>query len=258
MIDIKDLSKNYRQGLKVLDNISISIRENEFVSLIGPSGCGKTTLLKIIAGLEFPSSGNISVMNMTCDEARRLRIFGFLFQSPVLFNWRTVEENIMLPADVIKNETIMSRKEWEARCNNLVEIVGLRGFERAYPSQLSGGMRARVAIARTYMYRPKILLMDEPFSSLDDISRLQMNCELLRIFEQERTTVVFVTHSIEEAVMLSDRIAVMSHRPSRIVEQLRINVPRSKRFETYNSEKLYQYQMVLRELLRLGYAESGY
>ena len=197
-----------------LGNVDLTIRRGEFVSLIGPSGCGKTTLLRAIADLERPSGGTLLVNGLSPEVARRQRAYGYVFQAPALYAWRTVERNVMLPLEIM-GLPLAERRERAAR--NL-DLVGLAGFARRFPWQLSGGMQQRVSIARALSFEPTLLLMDEPFGALDEITRDGLNRHLLELWQRTGMTIVFVTHSIPEAVYLSTRIVVMSPRPGRIVE----------------------------------------
>jgi NitT/TauT family transport system ATP-binding protein len=219
-IELRDVTKRYsaRGGETLaLSDVSLSIQREEFVALVGQSGCGKTTMLRILAGLIQPTEGTVTVADQPLwrggrreDEA--LNKLGLVFQDAHLFPWYTVEDNIALPLRLRK----VGKRERLARAHELAELVGLRGFERAYPRELSGGMRQRVAIARSLSYRPEILLMDEPFGALDAMTRDKMNLELARIAGATRATVVFVTHSIPEAVFLADRVVLLSARPGRL------------------------------------------
>jgi NitT/TauT family transport system ATP-binding protein len=226
-IAIQDASMVYTtrgERLTALANISLDIAEGEFVSLIGPSGCGKSTLLRVIADLLQPTSGQVRVRGKSAAEARRSRDYGMVFQSPVLYDWRTVERNVQLPLEVMK----VPRQERAERSRELLELVGLREFAGRYPWQLSGGMQQRVAIARALSFRPSILLMDEPFGALDEMTRERLNMELLNIWSRTGTTIVFVTHSIPEAVFLSDRIVIMTPRPGRIEHIVEVDLPRPR------------------------------
>lgn len=205
-----------RKGRDVvaLDDVHMTVAEGEFVSLIGPSGCGKSTLLRIIADLDTPTAGSLSVFGKTAHQARRDQDYGIAFQQAGLLPWRTVAANVELPLEIHGVDTRARR----ARVAELLELVGLGDFAKSYPDQLSGGMQQRVAIARALAESPKLLLMDEPFGALDEITRERMQTELVRICSETRAAVVFVTHSIPEAVFLSDRVVVMSPRPGRIVD----------------------------------------
>ena len=210
-----------QHSVTALDEVSLNIFDGEFVSLIGPSGCGKTTLLRIIADLEPLTRGTVRVNGMSAHEARLARAYGYVFQAPALFPWRTVLANVCLPLQIQGRDPASARDI--ARLQ--LERVGLQGFEGKYPWQLSGGMQQRVSIARALGFEPKLLMMDEPFGALDEITRDRLNEQLLRLWERERRTVVFVTHSIPEAVFLSSRIVVMSPRPGRIVDVIESNLP---------------------------------
>jgi NitT/TauT family transport system ATP-binding protein len=197
-----------------LDNVDLTVAEGEFVSLIGPSGCGKSTLLRIIADLDGPTSGSLSVFGKSSHQARVDQDYGIAFQQAGLLPWRTVADNLGLPLEIHGS----GKRERKQRVEDLLEMVGLTDFARSYPDELSGGMQQRVAIARALAESPRLLLMDEPFGALDEITRERMQTELVRICAETGAAVVFVTHSIPEAVFLSDRVAVMTPRPGRIVE----------------------------------------
>lgn len=195
-----------------LSDINLTINKGEFVSLIGPSGCGKTTLLRVIADLEKPTGGTMSVNGMSPEEARLARAYGYVFQAAALYPWRTIENNIALPLEIMK----ISKEEQKKRVRDNLALVNLTGFEKKFPWQLSGGMQQRASIARALAVRPDMLLMDEPFGALDEIVRDHLNEQLLKLWAETQKTVVFVTHSIPEAVFLSTKIVVMSPRPGRI------------------------------------------
>jgi NitT/TauT family transport system ATP-binding protein len=211
-----------------LRQISFSVNDGEFVAVVGPSGCGKSTLLKILAGLLPPCQGEASLRGIPITGPRH--DIGVVFQSPVLLPWRTVLENILLPVDVQR----LARDRYVKAARELLELVGLKEFEKSYPWQLSGGMQQRVAIARAIIHDPAMLLMDEPFGALDAMTREQMNVELQRIWLERKNTVLFITHSIPEAVFLADRVLVMAPRPGRIVQTLEINLPRPRGLEIMN------------------------
>lgn len=215
-VEIAGASMVFNQGdageVQALDGIDLAIDEGQFVSLIGPSGCGKSTLLRLIADLLTPTAGSVSVFGQPAPAAREDRVYGMAFQSAGLFDWRTVAANIELPLELMG----WSKTERAQRSTEMLELVQLPDFGSHYPWQLSGGMQQRVAIARSLSFEPKLLLMDEPFGALDEMTREYMQSELLRIYQQLGTTVVFVTHSIAEAVYLSDRVVVLSPRPGRI------------------------------------------
>jgi NitT/TauT family transport system ATP-binding protein len=229
-----------------LENVSVDLHLGEFVSIIGPSGCGKSTLLRLVSGLVQPTSGEIKVNGVEPIEARRRRQFGIVFQSPVLFDWRTVEQNVNLPLQVMHE----NRSKAAARVDELINLVGLSEFRKHFPWQLSGGMQQRVAIARALTYAPPFLLMDEPFGALDLITRDKMASELLRIWSSTPgTTVLFITHSIPEAILLSDRVVVLSARPGRVIKTVDINLPRPRNERVRESTDFYAYENELRRLL---------
>ncbi|OZC65958.1 nitrate ABC transporter ATP-binding protein [Rhodococcus sp. 15-725-2-2b] len=220
---VEGVGKTFDGGVTALEDISLAIAPGEFVSLIGPSGCGKSTLLRIVADLEQPTSGTASVFGLTARRARVDQKYGIAFQQAGLLEWRTVQSNVALPLELHK----VRKKERAERVRELLDLVGLTDFADKFPSQLSGGMQQRVAIARALARTPGLLLMDEPFGALDEMTREKMQNDLLRIAEESSAAVVFVTHSIPEAVYLSDRVVVMSARPGRIVDTLTID-----RFDT--------------------------
>ena len=232
-------------GTQALQGIDLEIRRGEFVSLIGPSGCGKSTLLRIIGDLTTPSAGTVTVNGKTAHRARLDRDYGMVFQAPVLFDWRTVEENVALPLEILGRP----KSERVARARAMLELVELEGFLRHRPYQLSGGMQQRVAIARALAFEPSILLMDEPFGALDEMTRERMNSEVLRIWERTGTTIVFVTHSIPEAVFLSSRVVVMSARPGRISQVIEADLPRPRGFETREQPRYFELVTQVREAL---------
>lgn len=223
-ISFSHISKKFRSvgsSLLALSDISLSVRKGEFVSIIGPSGCGKSTLLRIAADITAPTDGAAAINHKPPSRARKDRDYGIVFQSPTLFDWRSVRRNVSLPLEVMN----APRPQRRQRVDKMLDVVGLSGFDRHYPWQLSGGMQQRVAIARALVFAPAILLMDEPFGALDEITRDRMNLELMRICSETRPTVLFVTHSVPEAVLLSTRVVVMSPRPGRIVATLAIDLP---------------------------------
>ena len=240
-----------RRRVQALDGVSFEIPKGTFVSLIGPSGCGKSTLLRLAAGLSPVTGGRILVNDLSPDEARKRREFGIVFQSPVLFDWRTVASNIALPLQITKEP----RAEIERRVAELGALVGLSDFMEHHPYELSGGMQQRVAIARALAFAPPILLMDEPFGALDMITRDRMAGELLRIWASTiGTTIMFITHSIPEAVLLSDRVVVMSARPGRVMRIVDIDLPRPRTEDVRESAAFYEYDAELRRLLIEGEA----
>ena len=233
-VEVQSVSVVYpakENTVTALDNVSLTIREGEFVSLIGPSGCGKTTLLRVIADLEQVSSGTVQVNGMSSRDARLARAYGYVFQAPALFPWRTVLGNVCLPLEIHGLDKAQARKV----ALEHLERVGLKGFEGKYPWQLSGGMQQRVSIARALGFDPKLLMMDEPFGALDEITRDRLNEQLLRLWRSDlgggQRTIVFVTHSIPEAVFLSSRIVVMSPRPGRIVDVIESGLPADRMLE---------------------------
>ena len=219
---IRDIGLVYGEEVEALRGINLTVREGEFVSIVGPSGCGQSSLLKLILGLEKSTGGEILLSGRVVKGPNR--DVGIVFQSPVLLPWRTVFENVLLPADVQH----LDRNAATERAAHLLRFAGLGGFEERYPFELSGGMQQRVAIVRALIHDPKLLMMDEPFAALDAMTREQMSMELQRIWMESRKTVVFVTHSIQEAVLLSDRIAVMSARPGRLISVLDNSAPRPR------------------------------
>jgi len=229
-----------------LKGIDLDIARGEFVSLIGPSGCGKSTLLRIIGDLTDATNGEVVVNGKPAAQARRDRDYGMVFQAPVLFEWRTVEDNVKLPLEV-KGAPAEQRSQ---RAAEMLRLVDLGDFVKHYPYQLSGGMQQRVAIARALAFEPAILLMDEPFGALDEMTRERMNSEVLRIWEQTGTTVVFVTHSIPEAVFLSSRVVVMSARPGRITKVIDVDLPRPRNEDTRETRRYFELVTEVREALR--------
>lgn len=227
--------------VRAVEEVAFSVAQNEFVALVGPSGCGKTTLLKLVSGLLQPSDGAVRVCGVTAAEARRKRLCGLVFQEPALLPWRTVESNIRLVAEIVGQR---------ADVQGLVELVGLSGFERNFPHELSGGMQQRVGLCRALAFDPPILLMDEPFAALDLLTRETLSTELLRIWESRRKTVLFVTHSIPEAVLLADRIVVLSPRPSRIVDVVTVDLPRPRSAEVQDSPAFAELVQTLKGSLR--------
>ncbi|MDC7226656.1 MAG: ABC transporter ATP-binding protein [Spirochaetales bacterium] len=229
-VDFPD--KNSGDIIHALTNIDLEIKEGEFVSLVGPSGCGKTTLLRAIADLQEPTSGIISVKGMRPHEVRIRQKYGFVFQSPVLYDWRTVRRNICMPMEVMG----IPKKERSKRIDETLEMVGLTDFGKKYPHQLSGGMQQRVGIARALAYEPEILLMDEPFSALDEFTKEKLHLDLLNIWKKTNKTILFVTHNIQEAVFLSDRIVVLSPHPGRVSAVVDVDIPRPRGLESRDGD----------------------
>jgi NitT/TauT family transport system ATP-binding protein len=249
VVSLKRVSKEFGRGhVQALTGIDLDIRPGEFVSLIGPSGCGKSTLLRIVGDLIQPSGGEVVVNGKSAHQARADRDYGIVFQDAVLFDWRTVEKNISLPLEMMGRD----RRARQERVRELVELVELKGFEGHHPWQLSGGMQQRVSIARALSFDPALLLMDEPFGALDEMTRERLNLELLRIWERSGSTVVFVTHSIAEAVFLSTRVVVMSARPGRIVGIVNVDLPQPRTIETREEPRFAELIRDVRQLLRRG------
>ena len=251
VVQVAGVTKRFGTGpdsTTALDGIDLEIGRGEFVSLIGPSGCGKSTLLRLIGDLTRPTDGRVSVNGKPAHEARLAREYGIVFQAPVLFEWRSVEDNVRLPLELVR----VDREERARRAKTMLELVDLGDFSRHYPHQLSGGMQQRVAIARALAVEPAILLMDEPFGALDEMTRERMNSEVLRIWHQTGTTVVFVTHSIPEAVFLSTRVVVMSARPGRITRVIEVDLPQPRNEETREEPRYFELVTEVREALRGG------
>jgi NitT/TauT family transport system ATP-binding protein len=244
----KTFSRDGQVVTKALEAIDLDVARGEFVSLIGPSGCGKSTLLRIVGDLTSPSSGTVSVNGKTAAQARRDRDYGMVFQAPVLFDWRSVEDNVKLPLEILG----WSAERRSARAREMLHLVELDDFLKHHPYQLSGGMQQRVAIARALAFEPSILLMDEPFGALDEMTRERMNGEVLRIWEQTGTTILFVTHSIPEAVFLSSRVVVMSPRPGRITTVIDVDLPRPRTEDSRESRRYFELVTAVREALRAG------
>lgn len=249
IIELKNVSKVFGAGAKqmeALKGVDLTVEPGEFISLIGPSGCGKSTLLRILGDLIQPTSGEVRIKGKTAHQARADRDYGIVFQSPVLFEWRDVRRNIELPLQTMG----FPKSEWKSKVDPQLDLVGLREFEHHYPWQLSGGMQQRVAIARALAFHPSILLMDEPFGALDEMTREYLNLELLNIFTRTDVTIVFVTHSIPEAVFLSTRVVVMSARPGFIKAVVPIDLPFPRSFDTRESPRYFELVTEVREALR--------
>ncbi len=233
-----------------LKEIDLRIEQNEFISLIGPSGCGKSTLLRVVADLVQPTSGVAAINGKSARQARLDQDYGIVFQAATLYDWRTVARNVQLPLELMQ----FSRSEKESRTQAMLELVELTDFAGHYPWQLSGGMQQRVAIARALSFEPSILLMDEPFGALDEMTRERLNLELLNIWRKTDTTVLFVTHSITEAVFLSTRVIVMSARPGRITADIAIDLPQPRNAETRSNVRFFELETTVREALRVSEA----
>ena len=238
------------QRTVALSDVSLSVPRGAFVSLIGPSGCGKTTLLRAIADLEQPNSGCLTVGGMTPAAARQARLYGYVFQAPALFPWRTVERNVRLPLEVMG----MPRAEQVSRARRYLDLVGLSEFRRRFPWQLSGGMQQRVSIARALSFEPSLLLMDEPFGALDEITRDGLNLHLHLLWRRTGMTVVFVTHSIPEAVFLSTRIVVMSPRPGRVTEVIDVELDEGRDLDVRETPAFLRVAQRVRNALRAGHS----
>ena len=234
------------QEVKALAGIDLAVGQGEFVSLIGPSGCGKSTMLRLIGDLISPTVGAVAVNGKTPSAARTDRDYGMVFQSATLLEWRKIRANVELPLEIMETDKGERRERAEA----MLELVGLADFADHYPWQLSGGMQQRVSIARALAFEPSILLMDEPFGALDEMTRERMQAELLRIWSETRTTVVFVTHSIPEAVFLSNRVVIMSPRPGRITRAVDIDLPQPRNRETREDQPFFELLTSVREGLR--------
>jgi NitT/TauT family transport system ATP-binding protein len=247
-ISVEHLGKSYKsadgQALVALRDLSFEIQDGEFICLVGPSGCGKSTLLKILGGLLKRGSGAARIGERNLDGPGP--DIGFVFQAPTLLPWRTVLENVLLPTEIRR----LPVAQFRAKAMELLAMVGLAGFENRYASELSGGMQQRAAIVRALVQDPPVLLMDEPFGALDALTREQMNLEVLKIWSRTKKTVVFVTHSIAEAVFLADRVFVMTPRPGKIDEIIHIDLPRPRDLSVINTEKFGVYASRIRQLLQ--------
>ena len=253
VISARNLSLVFQTGdgpVHALSNINLDIFEGEFVSLIGPSGCGKTTLLRVIADLEQPTGGSISVNGMTPDEARRKRAYGYVFQQAALFPWRTIAANIGLPLEVMG----LGKAEAARRVSENIALVNLSGFEKKFPWQLSGGMQQRASIARALSVEPAMLLMDEPFGALDEIVRDHLNVQLRKLWAKTEKTIVFVTHSIPEAVYLSTKIVVMSPRPGKIHEIINCDLGAMRPLDIREKPQFLKIAQQVRDGLRAGHS----
>ena len=255
-IEISGLSLRFDTAdgpVQALSDVSLKVARGEFVSFIGPSGCGKTTLLRAVADLENPTSGTIRVNGMSPREARANRAYGYVFQAPALYPWRSVARNIALPLEIMG----FSKAERDARIAKGLELVNLSGFGAKYPWQLSGGMQQRASIARALSFDPDLLLMDEPFGALDEIVRDMLNQQLLRLWDVTGKTVLFVTHSIPEAVFLSTHVVVMSPRPGRIFDVIECNFPRDRALDIRETPEFMGVANRVRQGLREGHSYDG-
>jgi NitT/TauT family transport system ATP-binding protein len=247
VVSIAGVTKTFPRGnVTALQDIDLALTHGEFVSLIGPSGCGKSTLLRVIGDLIEPSAGTVTVNGKSARQARIDRDYGIVFQDAVLFDWRTVAKNIALPLEMLG----WDRERRKARVEEMLDLVELGSFGEHHPWQLSGGMQQRVSIARALSFEPALLLMDEPFGALDEMTRERLNLELLSIWETLGSTVIFVTHSISEAVFLSTKVVVMSPRPGRIAGTIDVDLPRPRAAETREDPHYFELVTAVRELLR--------
>jgi NitT/TauT family transport system ATP-binding protein len=252
-VDVRDVSLTFETAdgkVDALSNVSLQIADGEFVSFIGPSGCGKTTMLRLIADLQQPTAGTLLVNGTSAEQARLERRYGYVFQAPALFPWRTIEKNLKLPLEIMG----FSESEQRQRAARYLALVNLTGFERKFPWQLSGGMQQRVSIARALSFDPALLLMDEPFGALDEIVRDHLNEQLLQLWDKTGKTVLFVTHSIPEAVFLSTKIVVMSPRPGRIIDIIECNFPRERTLEIRETPEFLKIAQRVRVGLRAGHS----
>jgi NitT/TauT family transport system ATP-binding protein len=253
VIDVRNLSLTFVTNdgpVEALSGIDLAVGRGEFVALIGPSGCGKTTLLRVIADLEKPTGGSISVNGLSAEEARQKRAYGYVFQAAALYPWRTIFRNVALPLEVMR----LTRAERNKRVADNLALVNLAGVERKFPWQLSGGMQQRVSIARALAVEPELLLMDEPFGALDEIVRDHLNEQLLQLWAKTNKTVIFVTHSIPEAVFLSTRIVVMSPRPGRILDVIPSTLPRERNLDIRETPEFLKIAHRVRQGLRAGHS----
>jgi NitT/TauT family transport system ATP-binding protein len=253
VVSARGLSLTFQthQGpVHALSNIDLDIGKGEFVSFIGPSGCGKTTFLRVIADLELPTSGAISVNGMTPEDARKLRAYGYVFQAAALYPWRTVEKNIALPLEIMG----YPKEERQERIARLLDLVDLAGFGKKFPWQLSGGMQQRASIARALVFDADLLLMDEPFGALDEIVRDHLNEQLLKLWERTGKTICFVTHSIPEAVYLSTKIVVMSPRPGRVTDVIASPLPKERPLDIRETPEFLAVAHRIRQGLRAGHS----
>ncbi|MEP0697588.1 MAG: ABC transporter ATP-binding protein [Nitratireductor sp.] len=253
VVEAKGLGLTFQTSdgpVRALADVDLSIGRGEFVSFIGPSGCGKTTFLRVIADLEQPTAGSITVNGMTPQEARRRRAYGYVFQAPALYPWRTIEKNIALPLEIMG----IGRAEQQERIARVLELVDLKGFGNKFPWQLSGGMQQRASIARALAFDADLLLMDEPFGALDEIVRDHLNEQLLKLWERTTKTICFVTHSIPEAVYLSTKIVVMSPRPGRVTDIIDSTLPKERPLDIRESPEFLKIAHRVREGLRAGHS----
>ncbi len=252
-VSCRDVSVRFfteRRSVTALKNVSVDIAEGEFMGLLGPSGCGKSTFLRVVADLIAPTSGSVQVLGVTPDTARLRRDIGFVFQDAALLPWRSALQNVELPLEVARGRT-KSTKAARATPRELLELVGLKGSEAAYPHELSGGMRQRVSIARALVTDPRILLMDEPFGALDEITRDRLNEELLRVWRELGMTVLFVTHSIYEAAFLAQRVLMLAANPGRVQEIVPVDLPSDRTLSIRETPEFVQLTAKLRRVLEV-------
>ncbi len=250
VVSLSRVTKRFDRGVTALEEIELDIQPGEFVSLIGPSGCGKSTLLRIIGDLIEPTSGDVVVNGKSARGARLDHDYGIVFQDPVLYDWRTVSRNVSLPLEMLS----WGRARRHARVKEMLGLVELTGFEGHRPWQLSGGMQQRVSIARALAFEPALLLMDEPFGALDEMTRERLNLEVLQIWDRLKSTIVFVTHSIPEAVFLSTRVVVMSARPGRVAQLVDVDLPYPRTAATREEPRFFELVTAVREALAAGHA----
>jgi NitT/TauT family transport system ATP-binding protein len=253
VVSAKDLGLIFQTAdgpVTALTGVNLTVEKGDFVSFIGPSGCGKTTFLRVIADLEKPTSGTITVNGLSPEDARKRRAYGYVFQAAALYPWRTIEKNIALPLEIMGH----SRDEQKARVARTLDLVNLSGFEKKYPWQLSGGMQQRASIARALAFDADLLLMDEPFGALDEIVRDHLNEQLLELWARTNKTICFVTHSIPEAVYLSTKIVVMSPRPGRVTDIIESPLPRERPLDIRETPEFLAVAHRVREGLRAGHS----
>lgn len=253
VVSARDLGLTFETNdgpVNALTGVNLDVNKGDFVSFIGPSGCGKTTFLRVIADLEKPTSGSITVNGTTPEDARKNRSYGYVFQAAALYPWRTIEKNIALPLEIMGYSTA----DQKARIDRTLELVNLTGFDKKFPWQLSGGMQQRASIARALAFDADLLLMDEPFGALDEIVRDHLNEQLLKLWDRTNKTICFVTHSIPEAVYLSTKIVVMSPRPGRVTDIIESTLPRERPLGIRETPEFLQIAHRVREGLRAGHS----
>lgn len=258
LISIEDVSLHYRSPngriVEALRNVTLDIPPRSIVSVVGPSGCGKTTLLKLVSRVIKPTSGSVRFEGVPIDNAPIAGRLSYVFQKPLLLPWRTALGNVLLPLEVLKGASARAEVD---RARAALELTGLRGFEDSYPIQLSGGMQQRVSLARAIVIHPELLLMDEPFSALDEMTRETLQGELLQIWQRAESATLFITHNVDEAVLLSDRVVVMSSRPGRIIGSIDIDLPRPRTIEARQHVRFFELAQTVREILRRSNGGAG-